>query len=373
MLARARHIRVWLVAAFGVFLFFLALKNTEIAASGIKKGMNLVLNMLIPTLFPFLIISSLVPSLGISELTARLLAKPARLFFGLTPNGTTALMLGWLCGVPVGTVSAITMLKKELISKEEFDRLLLFSNTPSTGFLIGAVGVSLFGQREIGMALFLITLLSSFLTGVFLKLICGNIPHTSDTKKQQGEQRLRAHDFTNAVEHAFSTLFGVSGFVLCFSAITECVTAAAKRLALPTLFLVLCAGIFEMTAGVSEAVVTLAPEAAFLACAFFAGFSGLSICLQLFSVAEAAKPKLLPYLFSKLTQGMLCTLFAMLYLALRKPQLKTATAGFAELSGAAFHISPIITLLGAFLLLAFIFTFFVTRKLKLVTFMRVKK
>ena len=373
MQARARHIRIWLVALFGAFLFFLALKNTEIAANGIKKGMNLVLNMLVPTLFPFLILSNLVPSLGIAELAARLLAKPARLFFGLTPNGAAALALGWLCGVPVGTVSAITMLKKGLISKEEFDRLLLFSNTPSTGFLIGAVGVSLFGKREIGVVLFLTTLLSSFLTGVFLKLIRGNVQDTGGAVQRRGEQRLCAHDFTDAVERAFSTLFGVSGFVLCFSAITECVTAAGKRLALPALFLTLCAGMLEMTAGVSEAALSLTPEAAFLACAFFAGFSGLSICLQLFSVAEAAKPKLPPYLLSKLVQGALCTLLASLYLALRKPQLKTAAAGFAELGGAAFHISPVITFSGAFLLLVFIFTFFATRKLKLVTFTRVKK
>lgn len=373
MKARQYRRRAAFVAIFGIFLFLLALKNTEIAANGIKKGINLATNMLIPSLFPFLVISDLALAAGAADLATKLFARPARALFGLTANGTAVLMLGWLCGVPVGTVSATMMLKNGQLSKEEFERLLLFSNTPSTGFLIGAVGAALFASKEAGIMLFFITLCVSFITGLFLKCIGGDLPDPPSSPEEHQKKGLTPSHFTNAVQRGFFTLLQVTGFVLFFSAVTECITALGKNLNLPPLVATVCAGLLEMTAGVSEAVLCLPPASAFVLCAFFAGFSGLSICLQLFSIADEAHPRLLPYLLSKLAQGALCALLAALYLAIRKPQLKTATDSFADLGNAALRLPPVITLGSVFLLILFIYAYSCTHKLKLVTFYKVGK
>ncbi|MBE6603471.1 MAG: hypothetical protein E7636_03940 [Ruminococcaceae bacterium] len=373
MKARQYPYRAAFVATLGIFLFLLALKNTEIAANGIKKGIHLATNMLIPSLFPFLVISDLALAAGVGDLATRLFARPSHALFGLTAKGTAVLMLGWLCGVPVGTVSAITMLKNGQISKQEFERLLLFSNTPSTGFLIGAVGASLFASKEAGIVLFFITLFVSFITGVLLKCLSGNLTPIVSSHTEGLKSGISATQFTSAVQRGFFTLLQVCGFVLFFSAITECVKSLAKALSLPPLAATVCAGLLELTAGVSEAVLCLQPYPAFVLCAFFAGFSGLSICLQLFSIAQEAEPRLLPYLFSKMMQGALCALLAALYLAVRKPQLKTATEGFADFGDAALRLPPVITLGSVFLLILFIYVYNGMRKLRLVTFYRVNK
>ena len=373
MKARQYPSRAAFVAILGVFLFLLALKNTEIAANGIKKGIHLATNMLIPSLFPFLVISDLALAAGVGDLATRLFARPAHALFGLTAKGTAVLMLGWLCGVPVGTVSAITMLKNGQISKQEFERLLLFSNTPSTGFLIGAVGASLFASKEAGIVLFFITLFVSFITGVLLKCLGGNLTPIVSSHTEGLKSGISATQFTSAVQRGFFTLLQVCGFVLFFSAITECAKSLAKALSLPPLAATVCAGLLELTAGVSEAVLCFEPYSAFVLCAFFAGFSGLSICLQLFSIAQEAHPRLLPYLFSKLVQGALCALLAALYLAVRKPQLKTAAEGFADFGSASLRLPPVITLATVFLLILCIYIYSGARRLRLVTFYRVNK
>ena len=373
MKARQYPYRGAFVAILGVFLFLLALKNTEIAANGIKKGIHLATNMLIPSLFPFLVISDLALAAGVGDLATRLFARPARALFGLTSNGTAILMLGWLCGVPVGTVNAITMLKNGQISRQEFERLLLFSNTPSTGFLIGAVGASLFASKEAGAVLFFITLSVSLITGIFLKCIGGNLPPVVSSHVKRLKVGISPTHFTNAVQRGFSTLLQVCGFVLFFSAVTECVGALAKTVSLPPLIATVCAGLLELTAGVSEAVLCFEPYPAFVLCAFLAGFSGLSICLQLFSIAQEAHPRLLPYLFSKLVQGALCALLATLYLAIRKPPLKTAAEGFADVGSASLRLPPGITLATVFLLIICNYIYSGARKLRLVTFYRVNK
>ncbi len=330
--------RAALLSLLCVFLLLLTIKNSEIAANGIKKGILLVTNMLAPALFPFLVLSELILTLDAASFFSNYLARPARFLFGLSPAGTSVLLLGFLCGVPVGTVSATTMLKNGRISKDEFDRLLLFANTPSTGFLIGAVGAALFGNKGAGVVLYVITLISAVATGIFLKIKGGNLPIIAKNAESGVKKRLSLFALTTAVKNGFFTLLSITGLVLFFAAVTECVLSLPYLPKLPAT--ILC-GILELTAGTTTAASLLAPKTAFLATAFFAGFSGLSIAFQVLFIAEGAKPKPLSYLLAKLLQGGITLLLTLLYLILAAPALKTAAPGFAEYSRDTLCVSPI--------------------------------
>lgn len=329
-----------------VFLLLLTLKNSEIAANGIKKGILLFTNMLAPALLPFLVLSELLLALRADLLFTKYLSRPARFLFGLSPAGTSALFLGLLCGVPVGTVSAKAMLKNGKITGAEFNRLLLFANTPSTGFLIGLVGTALLGNKGAGVALFCITVLSSALTGIFLKMVYGDLPIVTQTRENGAEKRASLLCLTTAIRNGFSTLLGVAGFVLFFAAVTECVLSIPSLS--PIVATVLC-GLLELTAGTNTAVLLLSPEAAFLAIAFFAGFSGLSIAFQVLFIAENDSERPLSYLLAKMIQGGISSGLALLYLKLAAPTLKPATAGFSELSEHSLHLSPLLSVKVAFL------------------------
>lgn len=353
-----------------IFLLLLTVKNSEIAANGIKKGILLVTNMLAPALFPFLVLSELILSLDAASFFSNYLARPARFLFGLSPAGTSVLVLGFLCGVPVGTVSATTMLHNGRISKAEFDRLLLFANTPSTGFLIGAVGTALFGNKGAGVVLFFITLAASILTGIFLKIKGGNLPIIPKIAENGVKKRLSFFALTTAVRNGFFTLLSVTGFVLFFAAITECILSLPH---LPPLLATLLCGILELTAGTTTAAQLLSPEAAFLAIAFFAGFSGLSIGFQVLFIAEGAAPKPLSYLLAKLLQGGISLALTFLYLRLAAPTLKTAAPGFAELSRDALYISPLTSVSIAISLPLFFFLIVYLLNWRAVRFEKIQK
>ncbi|MBQ9803049.1 MAG: hypothetical protein IJW51_08290 [Clostridia bacterium] len=327
-------------------------------------------NILFPSLLPFLILSELFVTLGAGRVLGRVIARPARALFGLTENGAAVLALGWLCGVPVGTVSAMTMLKNGDISREEFLRLLLFANTPSTGFLVGTVGGALFGNRTAGMVLFLCVLLAAALTGVALKLQGGNLPPCGTM--QHTPQRVSFfRALTSAIQKSVFTMMGVAGFVLFFSALSECVTVIATVRQLPPLLASLLCGALELTAGVSAVVSKHPPAVAFLLTAGFAGFAGLSICLQIFAVSADAQPRLCPYLTAKILQGAITLLLAALYLALAHPQLTVAQNGFAETVSTAgeLHTYTRHTMLALLALLALI----PLCRRRAVTFYRIEK
>lgn len=121
---------------------------------GVRHGLSLVCETLLPSLFPFLVFSELLVRLDAGRLFSVILGKPCRFLFGLSDAGTAAYFLGVLCGFPVGAVCALTLYRKNEISKEELTRLCLFGGNPSSGFLIGAVGEGLFGNRNAGIFLF---------------------------------------------------------------------------------------------------------------------------------------------------------------------------------------------------------------------------
>ena len=309
---------------FAVFLFVLLLINADIAMDGVRQGLSLCTETLIPSLFPFLVLSELLVASGVGETLGRLLSRPVSALFGLSGSGAVSLLLGSVCGFPVGTTTALALYQKGEMDKKELQRVVLFANNPSSGFLIGAVGEALFGNRGAGVALFVITLLSAATVGVVLHITQGTVASSNNIPPNGMQKRLSPADFTGSVKRGFSALLSVCAFVLFFACVSECLTPLTERLALPAPFCVLLRGALEMTTGISSAVTTLSPAVAFRMTALFASLSGLSVTLQVFSVAEEAHLSLLPYCLAHLLQGAVSLLFTELFLRLFQPDFITA-------------------------------------------------
>ena len=317
-----------LLAVLLIFCLLLLIKNGEIAANGIKKGVALCRDVLLPSLFPFLVLSELLLLFGAMRLPARLLSRPLSRLLGISEAGTAVLLLGVLCGVPVATAAALSLEEKGQLSRTEFYRLCLIANTPSAGFVILVVGGALFGSSSAGAALFLALLLSALTVGIFLNIFGKKLPQKEKKQANGMENAPTLPAVTTCVQKGFFTFLGICAFVLLFSLVTEALAAATATL--PPILRVLLGGIAEMTGGIANAVAALPPQSAFLVSAFLLGFSGISVALQIFSVAERLHPRLFPFLLAKLAQGVLAVLFAALYLKMANPVLSPATPTFLE-------------------------------------------
>ena len=315
------------LAVFLIFLLLFTLKNAACAANGIKKGLVLFGNMLLPSLLPFLVLSELFLASGTGAMLGRMLARPLKLFFGLTEKGATALLLGALCGVPIGIISAVQLHTSGEIGDAELGRLVLLANTPSIGFLISAVGIAAFGSQEIGVLLLLATLLATLLTGVFLKLTEGDLSaprHAASNSEKPCSLPLL---LTGAVKSSVTALLGVCGFVLLFSAISECIKKLLCDAALPQSVTALLSGVLELTAGINAATALGDPHLSLVLAAFFSGFSGLSIALQIFALTGGHGVSFWRYLAVKVAQGLLAALTVFIYLIIKKPTLAALQAG----------------------------------------------
>ena len=96
--------------AFGfmsIFCLACILRNSEVAIAGMTRGLKLCVSTVIPSLFPFMVLSELIVSSGAVVPVGKLLSRPFRWLFGIRGEGSVAVLLGALCGFPVGAKSAV--------------------------------------------------------------------------------------------------------------------------------------------------------------------------------------------------------------------------------------------------------------------------
>ena len=286
------------------FCFLLVLRNADAAIAYMGQGLTLCARTVIPSLFPFMVVSELLVASGAGEALGRLPAGLMRRIFGISGAGASALFLGSMCGFPVGARTAAALLDQGVISKSECEHLLTFTCNPSSAFLITAVGVSLYGNRRLGVLLYGVVLACGLLTGLLARFLMGRCaPTTEHPHYPTGLRRVGLETFTGAVSTAATGMVTVCAYVVFFSALTGAISCMAEGMG-SWGYALLC-GILEMTGGISEAA-SLGGERGLICTAAFAGWSGLSVHCQVMTLCGGRGISFKPYLLAKAFQGLLC-------------------------------------------------------------------
>lgn len=301
---------------FGIFCLLLILRNATVAIDYMTQGLNLCAKTVIPSLFPFMVISELIIGGGIVEKLPRAMMMPLCRLFRLPAEGCCAAVLGMLCGFPIGARCAIRAYEQGQLTRNEAERVLCFSCNPSSAFLITAVGTSLWGNRSFGVGLYVTVLIAATLTGIIIARI--KAPHSAfDEPIHSATKQPRltgARLFTESIRSSVSSILLVCAYVVFFSALVGTFRFMPGVARLPDAAKAFLFCLFELSSGVSQATGLTATIPSALLCAFAAGWSGISVHCQLLAVCDGTGLSLRPYLFAKLLQALLCPLlfFALL-------------------------------------------------------------
>ena len=295
------------------FMLLLVLKNSEVAIEYVTQGLKLSVSHVIPSLFPFMVISELIVRSGVVSVISRPIARPARVLFGVGREGASVFLLGALCGFPIGARSAVRLYECGRIDKDELASLMDFSNNPSSAFVISAVGVSLFGNRPLGLLLYVITLLSAISVGILR-----NFASRKRRKKDNGSycsrvSGLSISDFTDAVTSGALGVINVCAFVVFFCVVVGTLGIVLDFFGAPRNIRALFFSFLEMTGGVSAASALSPTSIGALLAAFCLGWSGLSVHCQVLSLC-GTRIGAMRYFISKLIQGILNALYLWIYL-----------------------------------------------------------
>ena len=147
--------------------------NSNAVSESIRASIALCTQTIIPSLFPYFILSELIISSNIGNLICKTIGKPCSMIFGISEISFYPIAIGALCGFPIGAKLTASLFDKGYITKKEAERTLCLCNNPSPTFLINVVGISLYSNKKLGVTLWLITLSTTLIIGVSYYLLFG--------------------------------------------------------------------------------------------------------------------------------------------------------------------------------------------------------
>jgi sporulation integral membrane protein YlbJ len=296
-------------------LFLLALLRSPAAAlEGGRRGLAVCAGSIVPALLPFLVLSGLVGALGLADRLAGVLARPlARLF--AAPGCVAAPFLLGLCGgYPVGAASLAGLVRDGALTPEEAGRALPFCNNTGPAFLLGAVGLGVFGSGAAGGLLWGSHALAAVLLGLL-----GSVGHSRNTSVRPSASpapRPLSAALPESVRGAVTAALNISGFVVFFSVLTALAEDAGLLLKAAGVLSVglglelhaaraLLIGLLEL-GGAVAAMQGLAPTPGNLAlAAFLLGFGSLSVHGQTLAALEGTDIKASRHFAGRLVHGLL--------------------------------------------------------------------
>lgn len=138
---------------FFLLLTFLILSHSQKSLYYTLNGLNLWFSKMIPSLLPFMILSGIMVRLHLTEGFASLLHPVIAPLFRVRKNVTYAMIMGFLCGFPMGARVTSDLLERNMITKREAEYLLAFCNNIGPVYFMSFV-IPILQRRLLGPYLF---------------------------------------------------------------------------------------------------------------------------------------------------------------------------------------------------------------------------
>jgi len=129
-------------------LFCIIAPSNMISAT--KSALTLWATIIIPSLFPFMILADLIQKTALPFLFQKMFSPIMKLIFKLPGISILAVFLGMTGGYPIGAKVTVDLLSKNEITKNDANHLIMFVNNTGPLFMLGAVGIGLYKNVYIG-------------------------------------------------------------------------------------------------------------------------------------------------------------------------------------------------------------------------------
>ena len=297
------------------------------SAAAAAKAVRVCAFSVVPSLFPFFVLSKLLLSGGVSIPFPDRFAEKC---FGVSGPCLSAFFVSLLGGYPAGVAAVSDLYRNGAITKQDAEKSLCFCNNSGPAFFLSLIGGTVLGSVKAGLVLYSIHILSAVLCGRFFAKRISAAFHMRQigTNRNPVEKHL-----PEAISESCAALLQISGLIVFFSVMIAIAEEAGvfRPFALIPYFPVpeakaLLCGVLELSSGILQSAGT---RYAFVLCAFLMGWGGFCVHMQAKAIWQAAGLRPRNYLSSKLLQGMLSAIFALAYIA--PSALSLSVSGFVLL------------------------------------------
>ncbi len=330
-----------LVAFFNILIIIVP--NAVISSA--QAGLLLWFNKILPSILPFLIGTNILIHLGFIDFLGVLLDPFMKRFFNVSGCGAFALVLGMLSGYPVGAKITATLRENNKISQIEAQRLVSFTNNSGPLFIIGAIGIGMFKNVNVGYLILFIHYIAAITVGFIFSFYkrSGHILINNNISFKEAFLKLKLAKLKNnktfgqilgeSVKSSLETICMVGGFVILFSVICELFKISGifdkiGKIIFPNNIEPYSNGIFmgiiEITNGINILSSIEGINGIIIACGLVS-FSGLSILAQTSSMIYKSDIKMNLYFISKLLHSVFSILYAIICIPIFNKILNNTT------------------------------------------------
>jgi sporulation integral membrane protein YlbJ len=291
--AQRINIPIFICASLLIILSFVF---PDIMLQSAVSGLDLCGRAIIPSLFPFMIFSDmLIASNAFFSLPESFKSAFERLF-KLPSQAFSALLMGVICGFPIGVKAACELYQKGELNKDECENLMCFCNNTGPAFVIAGVGVSMRKSPTEGILLYFVQ--------VICALICGLLLAKKGKSSSAECKKVLNSSFFSVPESIKSASFNIvciCGFVTFFSIICGFVSIAIKN----DILRAAIASILEVGNACKFCAKIKISSLSFALSAAAISFSGFSVHMQAAMLAKAQSLNMSKYYIFKIIQAFL--------------------------------------------------------------------
>lgn len=268
-----------IVIVITLFVLFQVIVKKTLVYNSINYALNIWVKNLIPTLFPFFIISDILINYNFTSYIPKIFKKICKYLFNITDNMITILLLSIISGFPSNARNTRTLYDKGLINLDEANHILIFSHFSNPLFILTTVAIFFFNNKNIGIILLLSHYISNFLLGIMFRRY---FSHNEGESYNKNELKIDfGNVFIGAIKKSIDTILLICGIITIFMLLSSIII---NTFSFNTYNSMLIKGILEITIGI-EALGKLDLPVIYkgVIASCFLAFGGLSVHMQVIS------------------------------------------------------------------------------------------
>ena len=261
-----------------LFVLYQVIVKKTLVYNSIKYALNIWVNSLIPTLFPFFIISDILINYNFTCYIPNFFKKMCKSLFNITDNMITILILSIISGFPSNARNTRILYDKGLITLEEANHILIFSHFSNPLFILSTVAIFFFNDKSIGIILLISHYLSNFLLGILFRK---HFNHNGVISKNNIKNISFGNVLVTAIKKSIDTILLICGIVTIFLLLSSIINNLFNFNIYNSM---LIKGLLEITIGIEslgKLNLSIVHKAIIASC--FLAFGGFSVHMQVMS------------------------------------------------------------------------------------------
>lgn len=254
--------------------------NRTLVFSTISYSLNLWTTSIIPSLFPFFIISDILIKYNAVNYIPNFIKKYFSKLFNVSDNVFIVFILSMLSGFPSSARCIRTMYDNNMLDEKEASHALIFTHFSNPLFIMGVVAVFFLNNEKLGLIILISHYISNIILGITTRKM--TVPSKINQSNLKNNSSINFPKiFISAINNAINTLLMILGTLSCFLVISSLII---NKINLDVYTASIFKGILEITMGLESLCSIGIPDIyKVVISTMFISFGGLSVHIQILS------------------------------------------------------------------------------------------